>query len=1349
MIRGYIIYRPIFVIRTHLLFPLRSTLRQLSITFIQSHRQGSKFLAPPALPTAFTLKILPHAALSHTSFNLEGGKLPKKAVSGSKNQRGTSKAILKRLNTSSPSRSSSPAKRSHSEMEVSSEGDGGGGIDDVPMESSVTSDSPPHEEQEQEPANKRILRSTRDMSVDMSEGDAHPKLSQQVSITPGSSSSSGPSSAANGQSTTINGGQGPAPSLDEQIAIITKAVQETLSDGMKGYIISNKWLTEAQERGTAVSKSSKQTKDERQSPVDNRPLIDTSLGRLVDAEGNEFVPLKPGLVVDKDIQILPDSAWKQIVQWYGVVADSPDIIRWCHNTSEGSLENLQYELNPPIFTLVKLAWFPDSTSKDAMAQKDLPPIRIVASRHEKFQNFLKRAKTAAHIRNSVVRLWTTAESVVTSLKNAGMPTPAQSRSASPAPGSLQAINIGDKLILDLRTFTELPDGAAQITDTKDETSNANYNGKSTLDTFGLARPGVLILEEQIGGPAGGEWISEASRATLAQHGITKNSTSSLKPSASGRSSPAPSGIMTRGRSKKNGRSRGVVGLSNLGNSCYMNAALQCVRAIKELTYYFLDGKYKDEINASNPLGYGGDIAKVYANLLKEIYTQGTTSVSPRNFKQAVGRNAAIFSGYNQQDSQEFLGWLLDALQEDLNRIQKKPYVEKPDSTDEMVNDPVKLRAFADQCWSIYKARNDSVITDLFAGMYKSTLHCPVCDKVSIIFDPWSNLTLQLPVETAYHHNVHFYPLKGRPVVMEIDVSQNTTFLGFKQYIAKIFGTDAKRLVIGEVYSSKFWKLFDEKSAIADDKPQNADYVSFYELEGVPVNYPSKAHKIRSMLDIGPQPEDEEEITTLPDDYVAIPVFHRKPKGTRSTREAAGYPFVISLKRRDLGNEDEIWRAILAKLNDLTTKDFLSDGDESPEDEDTIVVNASDADSIADAKMSSAPAQSEDEFVDIESIADKTVQASPRISYPARNPESTTKRHPKCLEKGAFIDNGLRNLFSITMFKEANESFPRGWQNLQDDGTKRVKLDDRIFSRDQDSTKTSTMTAREQLKRALANNGSPDGSEDEYTTNGITPPTSDSFDEDEDSRVKSVYSFSSRASNSTGRNKPVTYSSKGRRRSQRKALHAGSLDGANSDSEHDAPAPPKLALIHTGEGVVLEWKLEAWNHVFGDSDEFATTGNSELVHPNPEAAAKKAARDRKSKDGVTLEECLDELEKEEVLSEADAWYCPRCKEHRRATKKFELWAVPDILVIHLKRFTTNGRSKLSIQVDFPLEGLDMTKRVSVRSDDRELIYDLVGVDNHFGGLGGGHYTALAENFEDGRWYDFNGNFRPLHHKTIAN
>ncbi len=101
-------------------------------------------------------------------------------------------------------------------------------------------------------------------------------------------------------------------------------------------------------------------------------------------------------------------------------------------------------------------------------------------------------------------------------------------------------------------------------------------------------------------------------------------------------------------------------------------------------------------------------------------------------------------------------------------------------------------------------------------------------------------------------------------------------------------------------------------------------------------------------------------------------------------------------------------------------------------------------------------------------------------------------------------------------------------------------------------------------------------------------------------------------------------------------------------------------------------------------------------------------------------CLKEFIKEEQLSKDDLWYCPRCKVQQRATKKFDIWRLPEIMVIHLKRFSQVRiwGNKVNIYVDFPISELDMTDYV-LGSTDLSLIYDLYAVDNHYGGLGGGH------------------------------
>ena len=94
--------------------------------------------------------------------------------------------------------------------------------------------------------------------------------------------------------------------------------------------------------------------------------------------------------------------------------------------------------------------------------------------------------------------------------------------------------------------------------------------------------------------------------------------------------------------------------------------------------YFANDNYIEDINDENPLGMRGEIARSFGELIKSMCSGRYAFVVPRNFKQAVGRFAPQFSGYQQQDSQELLTFLLDGLHEDLNRIKQKPYVELKD-----------------------------------------------------------------------------------------------------------------------------------------------------------------------------------------------------------------------------------------------------------------------------------------------------------------------------------------------------------------------------------------------------------------------------------------------------------------------------------------------------------------------------------------------------------------------------------------------------------------------------------------------------------------------------------------------
>jgi len=129
-------------------------------------------------------------------------------------------------------------------------------------------------------------------------------------------------------------------------------------------------------------------------------------------------------------------------------------------------------------------------------------------------------------------------------------------------------------------------------------------------------------------------------------------------------------------------------------------------------------------------------------------------------------------------------------------------------------------------------------------------------------------------------------------------------------------------------------------------------------------------------------------------------------------------------------------------------------------------------------------------------------------------------------------------------------------------------------------------------------------------------------------------------------------------------------------------------------------------------------------------------EKKQEAPITLDECLKLFTEAEIMDDKESWYCPKCKEFRAAIKKLDIWKLPKVLVIQLKRFHFRGRfMKISRLVDFPRENLDVSEFI-LSPDDPVEPYHLFAVLNHFGGLRGGHYTTYAMNHNDKNWYGFN-------------
>ena len=181
----------------------------------------------------------------------------------------------------------------------------------------------------------------------------------------------------------------------------------------------------------------------------------------------------------------------------------------------------------------------------------------------------------------------------------------------------------------------------------------------------------------------------------------------------------------------------LVGLNNIGATCYMNATLQCLSNTTELTNYFLK-IYKYNENDNNKL-----ISNEYYKVIIKLWNRenNNNSYSPNSFKNVLSKENPLFAGVAANDSKDLINFLLERFHQELNIIDNNIKVNNYIANDnDQLNEDRMLHLFLNE----FKNNYNSIISNLFYGVMETKSQCNGCNNIKYNFQIYS--FLEFPLE---------------------------------------------------------------------------------------------------------------------------------------------------------------------------------------------------------------------------------------------------------------------------------------------------------------------------------------------------------------------------------------------------------------------------------------------------------------------------------------------------------------------------------------------------------------------------------------------------------------------------
>ncbi|XP_050441466.1 ubiquitin carboxyl-terminal hydrolase 32 [Adelges cooleyi] len=853
-------------------------------------------------------------------------------------------------------------------------------------------------------------------------------------------------------------------------------------------------------------------------PINNSGLISTSTTKVTSLTGEGGQLKRNMLSRGRDFQLIPSSLWKALVQWYrGSPALPRQVIQRSRNSTDVELE--LYPIN------LKLLKHHNGTSNNSSGSNS-STTRTQVTNTGTWSGLVGGYGAAA--------LSSTGYNYVSNLVNS-MPRRYLAYTASFS--KLATVkHVYDFLCIRLKLKPE----DMRLWHFHDENNMVLIEDEEqTLEELGVCDEDQIIIEIRNKDLT---WPEEIS---------------SLSINASDKCKQLPA-------------EKGATGLNNLGNTCFMNAALQCVSNTRLLTQYFINDMHLYELNRHNPLGMKGCIAKRYGDLIHEIWRGTAKTIAPLKLRWTIGKYAPRFNGFQQHDSQELLAFLLDGLHEDLNRVHGKPYSELTDS--EGRPDVI----VAEEAWENHIVRNKSIVVDLFHGQLKSKVTCKECGHESVRFDPFNYLSLPLPMESYVCLQAIVIKLDGTvPVKYGLRMNADDKYSVVKSKLSSLSGIPYNNLKLTEIIGAQIKTIIIDEQKV---KPGSLLY----------------AYELPPPTSVGPGSEmsgDEERLS-----------IGSTRSGTQ--REAAQTFTTIQRTVRPGCNNTQTNGNRTTSLNEDT---------HTNENTDSNGGSQIDADVNLEEPLNTIMADSGNGSASSFSLTDsgETIHQTPNY---------VIALHRKMIRQDVYFISAHKSkpsIFGLPIILPCNES-------------------------------TSNQDLYQAVWLQVARLVSP------------LPPSE-----------STVPNHAMDCDDSLGYEFPFV------------------LKAVNREGTMCAWCPwyrfcrgctilcCDTEFNFAANHIAIDWDPTALHLRYQTSQEseHECVGEPQSSHTEP----------------ISLESCLAAFTKEEHLSEAEKYYCSACQKHQLASKKLEIWRLPPILIVHLKRFQyLQGKWVKSHKVvKFPFNTFDPT------------------------------------------------------------